>query len=409
MSSKPLVAEAPVASDPTILAGPAFSAPPWQRFARRGATMLFLAALFLPGVLYADDEFNLNLYTRYMAYALFAMSVDLVWGYTGLLSLGQGVFFGLGAYALGYSLILQGAEKRGLDMPDFMIQCRLEAIPAWIAALHDNWVGILVGLVLPTLVAIALGTIMFQRKIKGVYFSLFTQAVLMAFFVFINNQRPYTGGVDGLTSLSRFSMFGYEFVGSYELFFLVTGILVACFIALSILLEGKFGKVLTAIRDNEFRVMALGYNTAMYKAFAYAIAGFLAGMAGVLHTAANRSAGPQFFGIAFSIEIVIWVAVGGRGTLIGAILGTLIVNVARTYLNDNQTGLSAVLKTSFDTVAGWMGSSEKFTEPAKLWPIWLGSLFIVVVLFLPDGILGFLNRITARVLRPSHANPDGSN
>jgi urea transport system permease protein len=411
MSSDPVVAEAPtvkpVASE---LGGNVAVLPTWEKTGRRIATALFLALLFLPAFLYADDRFNLNLYTRYMAYALFALSVDLVWGYTGLLSLGQGVFFGIGAYAVGYSLILQKATLRDLDMPDFMAQNRLEAIPAWIEAFRETWVGITVAVVVPTLIALIIGAAMFLRRIKGVYFSLFTQAVLLAVFILVSNQRSFTGGVDGLTTLNDFNLFGVSIKDdSVELYLIVTGILVGACVILIVLLEGKFGKVLTAIRDNEFRVAALGYNTAMYKIFAYSLAGLLAGVAGGLYTAANRSAGPQWFSIAFSIEIVIYVAVGGRGTLVGAILGTVLVNVARTYLNDNTTDFSNLLKWGYNSIAEMAGSTSRFTEPAKLWPIWLGSMFILVVLFLPDGILGLLNKITARVLRSTNANPDGSN
>jgi urea transport system permease protein len=411
MNSDPVVAEASSTrsvSSPLDSAVPA--GPVWEKIAKRLATLLFLGVLFVPGFLYSDDPFNLNLYTRYMALALFALSVDLVWGYTGLLSLGQGLFFGIGAYAVGYALIQQGAESRGGTMPEFMAQNRIESVPTLIAMMHDTWAGLVVALVLPTLIALAIGSAMFLRRIKGVYFSLFTQAVLLAVFILVSNQRTYTGGIDGLTSQAKFNLFGVSInEDSAELFFIVTGILVGCFVILSVLLEGKFGKVLTAIRDNEFRVTAIGYNTAMYKIFCYSLAGLLAGLAGALYDAANRSAGPQWFSIAFSIEVVIYVAVGGRGTLVGAILGTVLVNVLRTYLNDNTTDFSNFLKWSYNSIAQMAGSTSRFTEPAKLWPIWLGSMFVIVVLFLPDGILGLLNKITARVLRPSNANPNGSN
>jgi urea transport system permease protein len=410
MSSKPLVAAEPVLpSTPPATTTAAADVPSlsiWHGWLSKGATTFFLLALFIPGFLYADEPFYLNLFTRYACYALFAVGVDLIWGYTGLLSLGQGLFFGMGAYAVGYSLILQKAEQRGLEMPDFMFQCRLESIPPLIAMFHDTWVGVVIGLTVPTIIALILGFVMFQRRIKGVYFSLFTQALVLAMFMLVNRQRPYCGGVDGLTYLARFNLFGYEFdENGAPLFFMVTGILVTCFIAMAILLNGKFGKVLTAIRDNEFRVMALGYNTAMYKTFAYVIAGFFAGLAGALYTAANRSAGPQWFSIAFSIEIVIYVAVGGRGTMVGAILGTLVVNVARTYLNDNGTAFSEFLKWFVPKIAKAFGHDMTFTEPAKLWPIWLGAMFIFVVLFMPDGIIGLLKNLTARITRRFQANP----
>lgn len=336
---------------------------------------LFLAALFIPAYVYADDRYWLPLYSKFMALAMFAMSVDLIWGYTGLMSLGQGLYFGLGAYAVGYSLILQraaikAAEVAGTEpsfvpgpdmaLPDFMEYCRVPAVPGWIAPLIDLRLAIPLAIVLPLLVATLFGWIIFRLRIKGVYFALVTQALVLAAFTTVVNQQPYTGGVVGMRDLAKLQLFGHRFQ-MVDLFFLITSILAVSYLACLALMHSKFGKVLTGIRDNENRVLALGYNTAMYKTFVFAVAGALAGLAGALYVASQGTAGPDRFGIEFSIEVVIMVAVGGRGTLYGAILGAILVNFASTYINN---------------------------EIENGWRLILGGLFIAVVLFMPNGIVG---------------------
>jgi urea transport system permease protein len=353
--------------------------------------VLFSAALYLPAYIYGDDRYWLPLFSKFMALALFAMSVDLVWGYTGLLSLGQGLFFGLGAYALGYSLILQRAAIKaaevagtkpsfvpGPDMalPDFMEYCRVPAVPGWIAPLIDLRLAIPLAILLPCVVATAFGWIIFRLRVKGVYFALVTQALVLAAFMMVVNQQPYTGGVVGMRDLADLQLFGHQFQMN-GLYYLTTSILVVCFLGCAALMQSKLGKVVTAINDNENRVLALGYNTAMYKTFIYGLAGALAGLAGALYVASQGTAGPDRFGIEFSIEVVIWVAVGGRGTLYGAILGALLVGYGSTYINN---------------------------EFENSWRFMLGALFVGVVLFLPNGIVGggrsLLNGLRAWMARP---------
>jgi urea transport system permease protein len=212
----------------------------------------------------------------------------------------------------------------------------------------------------------------FRRRVKGVYFSLITQAMVLVIFHLVTNQMPYTGGEGGLYNLARMEVFGIDFGNGLTMYLLITTFVVVFGLACYALMHSKFGKILTAIRDNEFRVMALGYNTAMYKTFIFALAGAMAGLAGGLFVAANRTAGPTFFSIAESIEVVIFVAVGGRGTLAGPILGALLVSEGKDFIN------------------------EKFRE---IWPIVLGGLFISVVVFLPDGIIGGVPRIVNYVRR----------
>jgi urea transport system permease protein len=349
---------------------------PARFLAARGLLQfLFIAALFLPAYFYGDDRYWLPLYSKFMTLALFAMSVDLIWGYTGLMSLGQGLYFGLGAYAVGYSLILQraaikAAEVSGTELsfvprpdmalPDFMEYCRVPAVPGWIAPLIDLRLAIPLAILLPVLVATLFGWVIFRLRVKGVYFAIVTQALVLAAFMLVVNQQPYTGGVVGMRDLAKLQLFGHRFQMT-DLFFLITSILALSYLACLALTHSKFGKVLTGIRDNENRVLALGYNTAMYKTFVFAVAGALAGLAGALYVASQGTAGPDRFGIEFSIEVVIMVAVGGRGTLYGAILGAILVNFASTYINN---------------------------EIENGWRLILGSLFIAVVLFMPNGIVG---------------------
>lgn len=341
----------------------------------RIVTLLVLAALLVPPALFGDDRYWLPLFTKYVALAIFALGVDLVWGYTGMLSLGQGLYFGLGAYCVGYSLKLQksaeqaGAPVGSIVLPDFMAYCRLEAVPAWIAPLNNVYLALALAVIVPVVVAALFGMVMFRLRIRGVYFSLITQALVLAAFTLVVNQQPYTGGVVGMTYLAKLTLFGHTFSNILELYFLLLGVLLVAYLGCVWLMASKFGKVLTAIRDNENRVLALGYDTARYKALVFAIAGGLSGLAGALYVATNGTAGPEYLGIAFSIEAVILVAVGGRGTLIGAILGTMLVRLGNTYINEISP---------------------------KYWPIILGSLFIGVVVFMPEGIVGWLRAFPNR-------------
>ncbi len=383
MSSQPALAPVPVPEPlPPLEVGKAPVLSTARSYWRFFFFVLFLAALFLP-VRYMDPLYRLPQFNRFMALALFALSVDMIWGYTGLLSLGQGLYFGIGAYIMAWSLKLQQAamaaseaaepELIKLDryllkpgvMTDYMEQCRLPEVPSWIAPLINVWLAIPLAIILPTILAFAFGFIVFKRRIKGVYFSLITQGARSGRFSLGFEPRPYTGGVDGQTNLAGLDLFGIDFEDAKRMFYLVTGILVFFALICYFLVNSKFGKILTAIRDNEFRVMALGYNTAMFKTVVFALSGLMAGLAGALFVAANQSAGPQFFSIGESIEVVIFVAVGGRGTLVGAILGALLVNWGKDHINN-----------AFST---W-------------WPVVLGGLFVAVVLFLPEGIVGGVPR-----------------
>ncbi len=349
------------------------------------AMVVFLLSLYVPAALFHDDRYWLPLFSRWLALGMFAMTVDLVWGYTGLLSLGQGLYFGLGGYMMAYYLSFIKAAKEGSDhgvpgvtLTDYMYRCGLTEFPGWLKPLASQPIALAMIVLLPTLVAAAFGFTVFRMRIKGVYFSLITQTLVLAIFFLVENQQAYTGGVVGMPGLPWLTIFGFTF--SYlSMFLLIATTLAVSFLVCVWLMGSKFGRVLTAIRDNETRVMALGYNTAIYKTFVFALAGLLAGVAGAVYVASERTVGARdSFGIAFSIEIVILVAVGGRGTLFGAVLGTMLVMLGKTYANN---------------------------EFKQAWPLILGMLFIVVVVFLPDGVVGLFRRVVARLGRTSPHDP----
>jgi urea transport system permease protein len=429
---------------------------------RAAGVALFLSALFVPGTYYATDKYWLPQFTRFMALALFALSVDLVWGYTGLLSLGQGLYFGLGAYAAGYSLKLQSAALEvdkpfvaapDMALPDFMEYCRLKAVPGWIQPLIDIRLALVLAVLVPAVVAALFGSLTFWRRIKGVFFALITQALLLAVFTLVVTQQPYTGGVVGMTKLAKLQLFGYKFqyhdlvtlhpfgheLKISPIYCLVTGVLAVSFLGCLALVRSKFGRILTAIRDSEYRVLALGYNTAAYKTFVFALAGALAGLAGALYVSAIGTAGPDRFSMLFSIEVVIWVAVGGRGTLFGPVLGTLLVMFANTYFNNENIKAWATLVLLVSVLAAVLAAvgltrrlgrlpralvclgaalvalavaryyvlprwGPRLIDYFKLddkpaWPILLGLMFILVVVFLREGVVGGAGSLAAWLRR----------
>jgi urea transport system permease protein len=368
-------------------------ATPWKAPRETALFLFLLGILLLPPLVYADDGYRIGQFAKIAALALLALSIDLIWGYTGLLSLGQGLFFGIGAYAVAYSLSLQqaalGEEKAfvaapDMALPNFMMFSRFTEVPEWIAPLINIYFAVAVAILLPTLFAAGFGFITFRLRIKGVYFSLITQALILTLYLIVIRQLPYTGGHVGMGTLNKLDIFGYRFGDDLHLYFLIAAILVVSYIGCAILMNSKFGQLLTAIRDNENRVMALGYNPALYKTFIFTLSSALAGLAGALYVSANHSVGPKFLQIDFSILAVIWVAVGGRGTLVGAILGAYLVEFGKILISEQ-----------------W----------PFVWTMILGALFILVVLVLPTGIMGSVYTLVGAVetrWRRFRADPDAA-
>lgn len=321
--------------------------------------LIVVAALLLPAVL---PPFRLKLLGRFLSLGIVALGIDLIWGFTGMLSLGQGIFFALGGYALGMHLQLLALEPG--QLPEFFSLYGVKALPAFWVPFNSPLFTLFAIWVIPALVAGVLGYLVFRNRIKGVYFSILTQAALLVFFNFFNGQQKLINGTNGLkTDTAR--ILG-ELVGSdamqRNLFWLTAVLTVAAFLLCRWLTRGRFGDALVAIRDDEPRLRFTGYNPTAYKTLVFAVAGALAGISGALYTVQSGIVSPQFMSVPFSIEMVIWVAVGGRGTLIGAVLGAVLINYAKSLV------------------------SEALPET---WLFIQGALFLLVVTALPDGLVGW--------------------
>ncbi len=339
------------------------------------AIVLGVAALLLfivPPVMAALGQgVRINQLGRFLALAIAALGIDLIWGFTGLLSLGHGIFFALGGYALAMYLQLQLPPGQ---IPEFFTLYGVTELPAFWQPFYSFPFTLVAIVLIPALVAAVLGYLVFRNRIRGVYFSILTQAALIVFFNFFNGQQKLINGTNGLKTDTS-TIFGIQVSDPrVQTTFYVLSILflVGGYFLCRWLTSGRIGRVLVAIRDDETRVRFSGYNPTGYKVFVFAISAALAGIAGALYTVQSGIITPKAMDVAFSIEMVIWVALGGRATLIGAILGTLIVNFARTLL------------------------SEQF--PA-FWLFFQGALFLVVVTVLPMGILGWLRGDGMNLLR----------
>ncbi len=331
--------------------------PAWRRLLPW--VLIVAAALILPAVL---PPFRLNLLGRFLSLGIVALGIDLIWGFTGLLSLGQGIFFAIGGYAIGMYLQLNSLEPG--QLPEFFGLYGVEELPSFWQPFTSPVFTFFAIWVIPALVAGVLGFLVFRNRIKGVYFSILTQAALLVFFNFFNGQQKLINGTNGLkTDTARF--FG-QLMGSdavqRQLFWLTVLLAVGAWLLTRWLTSGRFGDALIAIRDDEPRLRFTGYNPTAYKTVVFAVAGALAGVSGALYTVQSGIVSPQYMAVPFSIEMVIWVAVGGRGTLIGAVLGAVLINYARSLV------------------------SEALPET---WLFIQGGLFLLVVTALPDGLVGW--------------------
>jgi len=317
--------------------------------------LIFLMPAVLPSV-------RLNQMGRFLALAIAALGIDLIWGYTGLLSLGHGIFFALGGYAL--AMHLQLAPIAAGSLPEFMNLYGVTELP-WFWKPFDSFGFAAVAVILiPGLIGAILGYLVFRNRIRGVYFSILTQAATIVFFNFFNGQQKLFNGTNGLTNYKTLLGAVVNAPQTQFVFYTLTVLFLAATYALCRwLTEGRFGNLLIAIRDDESRVRFTGYNPTGFKVLVFAISAGLAGLAGALFTLQTGIISPKAMDIAFSIEMVIWVAVGGRASLVGAILGALVVNFAKSLL------------------------SEQFPE---IWLFFQGALFLIVVTVLPDGVVGWM-------------------
>lgn len=332
-----------------------------QKLLIEGSIILAIALILgviMPALL---PVFRLKLLGRFLSLSIVAIGIDLIWGYTGLLSLGHGIFFSLGGYALAMHLQLQLPEG---ELPEFFTLYGVEKLP-WFWQPFYSFPFTIVGIVLiPAIAAGLIGYLVFRNRIKGVYFSILTQAALLVFFNFFNGQQKLINGTNGLKTDTEI-IFGM-LAGSDKaqlLFYQFTILALAItYLLCRWLTSGRFGRLLIAIRDDETRVRFSGYDPTGFKVLVLAISGGIAGVSGALYTVQSGIITPSFMDVAFSIEMVIWVAVGGRATLVGAIIGTLLVRLGRTFL------------------------SEQFPE---IWLFFQGALFLLVVTALPNGIVGW--------------------
>jgi urea transport system permease protein len=305
--------------------------------------------------------FRLKLLGRFLALAIAALGIDLIWGYTGLLSLGHGIFFALGGYGIAMYLSLQLPNGQ---LPEFFSLYGVSELPLFWKPFYSFPLTVILIIIIPAIVAGLLGYLIFRNRIKGVYFSILTQAALLVFYNFFNGQQKLINGTNGLKTDTQpiFGVLASSATAQIAFFEVTILALVAIYALCRWLTSGRFGRLLLAIRDDEIRVRFSGYNPTGFKVLVFAISGAIAGVAGALYTVQTGIITPSAMEVAFSIEMVIWVAVGGRATLIGAIIGTILVRFAQTSL------------------------SEQF--PA-VWLFFQGALFLIVVTVLPNGIVGW--------------------
>jgi urea transport system permease protein len=342
--------------------------------------LLFAAIALIPilNVFVSEESFlhvpdyMFPLLGKYLCYAMVALAVDLIWGYTGILSLGHGVFFSMGGYAMGMYL-MRSIGKEGVyksDLPDFMVFLDWKELPWYWYGFDSFSFALLVILLLPGLFAFVFGYFAFRSRIKGVYFAIITQAMTYALMLLFFRNDTGFGGNNGLTDFKRILGYSLQDPSTKMGLFMITAfVLFLSYILSRYIVKSKLGRVLIAIRDVESRVMFSGYNTLHYKLFIWTVSAFLCGLAGALYVPQVGIINPSEMQPTNSIEMAIWVAVGGRGTLIGALFGAGLVNVAKSWF----------------TVAA-----------PDYWLYFLGVLFIVVTLFLPKGFLGFFDRFTSK-------------
>lgn len=336
--------------------------------AREAAPFVIVAvALFLvaPALL---SDFRMNLLAKYLCYAILAIGIDLIWGYTGMLSLGQAVWFGLGGYAMAMYLKL---EASGDSIPDFMNWSGLESLPWFWEPFRYPWFALPMAVIGPGVLAFLLGYLVFRSRVKGAYFSIVTQAVALILSILFVGQQQYTGGTNGLTNFGE--IFGMKVADQSTkdaLYFVTAGLVLVAMAVATWMTRSPFGRLMVAIRDDEDRVRFAGYNVAFVKAVVFAISAGLAGVAGALFVPQVGIISPANLGIVPSIEFVLLVAVGGRGTITGAVVGAVAVSWARTSFSENYP---------------------------ETWQYFYGGLFVGAVVLFPTGIIGALRRVMAEI------------
>lgn len=346
--------------------------------------MLLAVAVFIPvcNLLVPESSaFHVSTYTvtlagKYLSFALLAIALDLVWGYCGILSLGHGAFFALGGYAMGMYLMRQIGDRGvygNADLPDFMVFLNWQELPWYWQGFDMFWFAMLMVMLVPGLLAFIFGWLAFRSRVTGVYLSIITQALTYALMLaFFMNELGF-GGNNGLTDFKDLLGFNLHTDSTRIGLFLVSALALATgYLACRYIVTSKLGRVVVAIRDAEDRTRFIGYKVESYKLWIFVFSAILSGIAGALYVPQVGIINPGEFTPLNSIELAVWVAVGGRGTLYGAIIGAILVNYAKTYL----TGALP-----------------------EVWLFVLGGLFIVVTIYLPKGIVGLITRIQSNRLK----------
>lgn len=316
--------------------------------------------LFLVIFPFVSKTYWIYVMSGIMAYIIFALSLDLLWGYTGLMSMGHSLLFGAGGYMIGISCAY-------INQADWV---EYEKLPWFLTPLSTELGAFIMALIVPAIISLIIGFFMFSGKIQGVFFSLITLALSGVAELFVINQSAYTHGNSGisLTSRTLISDVKSNAMDDFGFYFLILAFLVLCYGICLLIVNSRVGKVLQAIRENEPRLTFFGYKPAAFKMLIYTISGAMAGLAGVLYVRVQGSVNSTAVGINLATLVLVWVAVGGRGNLTGAIVGTLVLQIAETVLNSVFSGISA--------------------DFAQYWKLVLGVVILLIVFLIPKGIIG---------------------
>ncbi len=325
--------------------------------------VVFFAAIAMIPV-FIDDAFLLNQFALYGVFGLLAVSISLCWGAGGILNLGQGLMFGLSAYGMAMTMQMQSQDPVNSPIPPFMLNNGLDHLPWFWSLFASTGGGIFTALVVPTLFCLLFGGLMFQARVSGPFFAIISLAMLSAVGTLVLDVQPYTNGANGISPPMPLQIFGGTLDPySSTMFWLVFILLAGLTVIGKLLTQSKFGHVVQALKNDPERVRFLGYNVALYETLIYTISGFIAAVAGCCFTLIVQYVSPAQFDVAFSITMVIWAGIGGRLSLLGSIIGALLIQGGQSYLGDS-----------------FLNS----------WMLILGLFFILVVRFLPSGLAGLL-------------------
>jgi urea transport system permease protein len=366
---------------------------------RRGVEIAAYAA-FIVLILLAPlvlGEFWLNRIAKYLVFGMLGVAICLSWGYAGILNLGQGLFFGLGAYMMAMSLKLASTTSQqaasDTPIPDFMfwnaepgaaqeLCCITKTSFLWIP-FQSQWFGFFMAIAVPTLIAAALGAVIFRKRISGVFVSVITLAMVLLVRLLIIDNQPLTNGFNGLTDLGTFTIGDLSFDSfSKAMYYVVAGALALVLVGSRLLVGTRAGMVLQAVRDDASRARCLGFDVPNFQVLFFAVSAAIAGLAGLLYVNVAEFASPTFMDLSFSITMVVWAAVGGRNSLLGACIGAILINVMEAGMSETQALVES-------------------------WRAIIGVIFILVVLFLPRGLAGLANDAIEALTRPRIAHARG--